>query len=113
MRIWMIFVVALLAIGLLFGCGKKKQEAQKAQPTTEQVQKTAKVVCPVSGTEVDTSKVKITAQYNGKTYYFCSEEDKAKFEANPEKYVTAAPEKGEKEKEGQGMEKKEEGKEKQ
>jgi YHS domain-containing protein len=46
----------------------------------------AKVVDPVCGMEVDPAKAP-KATYLGKTYYFCSEEDKAKFEKNPGQYV--------------------------
>ena len=93
MRILMVLVVALLAIGLLFGCGKKQEQTQQAKPAAEQMQQqeqaAGEVHCAVCGMAIDTSKVKITTEYNGKTYYFCSEEEKAKFEANPEKYVKA------------------------
>jgi YHS domain-containing protein len=47
---------------------------------------TAKVVDPVCGMEVDSGTAPKTT-YAGKTYYFCSEEDKAKFQKNPEQYV--------------------------
>jgi YHS domain-containing protein len=46
-----------------------------------------KVVDPVCSMEVTDTKTAPTAVYKGKTYYFCSEEDKAKFEKNPEQYL--------------------------
>ena len=46
----------------------------------------AKVIDPVCGMEVD-SATAVQATYAGKTYYFCSEGDKAKFQKNPESYV--------------------------
>jgi YHS domain-containing protein len=46
----------------------------------------AKMVDPVCGMEVDTANA-LKATYAGKTYYFCSEDDKAKFQKNPEQYV--------------------------
>ena len=46
----------------------------------------SKVVDPVCGMEVDMATGP-SLTYKGKTYYFCSEEDKAKFEKNPEQYV--------------------------
>lgn len=40
----------------------------------------------VCGMTVDEkSALKVT--YKGKTYYFCSEADKAKFEKSPDKYI--------------------------
>jgi YHS domain-containing protein len=46
----------------------------------------AKVVDPVCGMEVDSATAP-SMTYKGKTYYFCSEDDKAKFEKNPEQYL--------------------------
>lgn len=46
----------------------------------------AKVVDPVCGMEVDTADAP-KATYAGKTYYFCSEDDKAKFQKNPQQYL--------------------------
>jgi YHS domain-containing protein len=50
----------------------------------------AKVVDPVCGMEVNTANAP-TATYNGQTYYFCSEEDKAKFQKSPEQYAGKKP----------------------
>jgi YHS domain-containing protein len=51
-------------------------------------EKTAgKVVDPVCNMEVADTKTAPTVAYKGKTYYFCSEEDKAKFQKNPDQYV--------------------------
>ena len=46
----------------------------------------AKITDPVCGMEVDASPA-LSATYKGKTYHFCSPEDKAKFEKNPEQYA--------------------------
>ncbi len=43
---------------------------------------------PVCGMDVDGSSAAATAQYRGDTYYFCVEECKRKFVADPEKYVS-------------------------
>ncbi|MFQ5722776.1 MAG: YHS domain-containing protein [Candidatus Aminicenantales bacterium] len=45
------------------------------------------VTCPVSGKVIKKSEAKATYEYNGKTYYFCSETCKEKFIKNPEKYI--------------------------
>jgi YHS domain-containing protein len=42
------------------------------------------VVC---GMQVDPVKAAATSEYNGKTYYFCAQSCKAKFDANPSQYV--------------------------
>ena len=43
--------------------------------------------CPVCGMEVDTHTAPVTS-YHGRTYYFCSESDRDKFEADPGRYVS-------------------------
>lgn len=45
------------------------------------------VTCPVSGKEIKKSEAKATYEYEGKTYYFCSEKCKEAFIKNPEKYT--------------------------
>ena len=42
------------------------------------------VVC---GMQIDPAKAAGTSEYNGKTYYFCSESCKTKFDANPAQYA--------------------------
>jgi len=45
---------------------------------------------PVCGMTVDRHAGRPTATYGGRTYYFCSEGCRAKFQAEPERYVGAA-----------------------
>jgi uncharacterized membrane protein YraQ (UPF0718 family)/YHS domain-containing protein len=45
---------------------------------------------PVCGMTVDRHAGKPTSTYEGRTYYFCSEGCKAKFDAAPERYVAAS-----------------------
>jgi YHS domain-containing protein len=45
------------------------------------------VVCAVGGKEMKKSEVKISYEYEGKTYYFCCGGCKASFVKNPEKYI--------------------------
>jgi YHS domain-containing protein len=47
---------------------------------------TAKLTDPVCGMEVDKASAP-TATFKGQTYYFCSEDDKAKFLRSPEQYA--------------------------
>jgi len=42
------------------------------------------VVC---GMQVDPAKAAGTSEYQGKTYYFCSTNCKAKFDANPAQFA--------------------------
>ena len=42
---------------------------------------------PVCKMEVEESKAAATADYQGKTYYFCAAGCKKSFEQNPEKYL--------------------------
>jgi len=42
---------------------------------------------PVCGMEVDERSAAATAQYQGKTYYFCAAGCKTEFEKSPEKYI--------------------------
>ena len=42
---------------------------------------------PVCGARVDEDQVEVKAEYDGQTYYFCSEECKQKFLREPTKYL--------------------------
>ena len=46
---------------------------------------------PVCGMQVDPAKAAGTSQYQGQAYFFCSKGCKTKFDANPGRYVGAAP----------------------
>jgi len=50
---------------------------------------------PVCGMEVDLKISKFKSEYHGKTYYFCSKEDKEMFDKMPRGYVGEHPEKNE------------------
>jgi len=43
--------------------------------------------CPVCDMKVDEKNAPARSSYRAKTYYFCSEECKETFDANPQKYV--------------------------
>jgi len=45
---------------------------------------------PVCGMLVDQQKPAAKAEYNGKTYYFCSKDHKEMFDAQPARYIEAA-----------------------
>jgi YHS domain-containing protein len=46
-----------------------------------------KVVCPVSGETMLKSQAVASYEFEGKTYYFCGEDCKAKFVKDPAKYI--------------------------
>ena len=116
-----VMAVAIVVIGLgLGGCKKKEQppampktmsmedmqkqaasttkEAQKAATATaEEAKKTAtaaaaeieQTTCPViAGNKIDKN---VFVEYKGKKVYFCCADCKAKFEADPEKYIAQLP----------------------
>lgn len=72
--------LTVIAAGLMFG-------QQKADPNAVPKQATD----PVCGMTVD-PKASDTqkSEYKGKTYYFCSREDKAKFDKSPAQYAAKA-----------------------
>ena len=43
---------------------------------------------PVCGMQIEESKAAGKTDYQGKTYYFCAASCKAKFDAEPDKYIT-------------------------
>ena len=95
------FIVAMVIIGLAFaaGCSQQapKTDAEKATPTetgqvatptdTTKAADAQVAADPVCGMQV-TKTAAITYDYEGTTYYFCSEQCKATFLKDPKKYVT-------------------------
>jgi len=45
---------------------------------------------PVCNMEVNESDAEFTANYEGKTFYFCSDECKRKFNESPQQYANLA-----------------------
>lgn len=45
---------------------------------------------PVCGMEIDERDAEATAQYQGRTFQFCSSECKKEFDKKPEEYIRAA-----------------------
>ncbi len=50
----------------------------------------AKVKDPVCGMEIEIGKAKGNSTYQGKTFYFCTDECKKSFDSNPQQYSTKA-----------------------
>jgi len=105
-----ILAFAILAVLVtLVGCKKKEEPAaptqapameeakEAATATAEEAKKTAETaaasveqtMCPVmDGMKIDKN---VFVEYKGKKVYFCCADCKAKFEADPEKYVANLP----------------------
>ena len=47
----------------------------------------ATVTDPVCGMQVESTQAPAQSQYEGQSYYFCSEECKRQFDADPKQYV--------------------------
>ncbi len=93
-----VLIVTLLAFGLILGCGGDKEE------TADQgAAETVLVKDAVCGMSVDPATSTIKADYKDKTYHFCSDGCKTKFEANPAEFVMASAE-GEPHDHGDGQE---------
>lgn len=58
-------------------------DAQAAAPAKS----TTKAVDPVCGMEIEKASAVAKSVYAGKTYYFCSEDEKAKFDKDPESFL--------------------------
>lgn len=54
---------------------------------THKEESMAKVKDPVCGMMIEPSDAVGTTDYEGKTYYFCSEDCKVEFDENPEDYA--------------------------
>ncbi len=103
---WMTFAVLLgLSAFLFLACGKKEsqEQAKTEQPSTQMMEHQQmgqmggmmqsgqlaedEAIDPVCGMKIKKADAKMTHEYNGKTYYFCMENDYKAFLENPEKYV--------------------------
>lgn len=72
------FVALVVALAWLAGVGLAVAQDQKP------VEKVKDVVC---GMKIDPAKAKGKSEYKGKTYHFCSEDCKTKFDKDPAKYA--------------------------
>lgn len=85
--------LVLAAAVAAFGCGKGK-EAPSPDPEAVSEQREPSAVAterdPVCGMFVD-PKTAPKSTFEGQTFYFCSLEDKAKFDKDPGSYASQAP----------------------
>ena len=67
--------------------GMDKEEMAQ-QPTTAGRKKVGEeFTCPVDGMRMKVTEQTPTAEYQGKAYYFCKEQDKQTFLQDPERYA--------------------------
>jgi len=87
---WIFFIVlTLAAVALVVGCGQKEEQTQQMQESTPEGQVVSeKIFDPVCGMQIG-SETSYKAEYEGKTYYFCSAECHEKFMQAPEKYMSS------------------------
>lgn len=83
---WMVIVV--LAFGLAgIGCQPQaEQQAEETEAVTEEVEEVVELVDPVCGATVD-AETEFTTEYEGVTYYFCSDDCMQQFAADPAQYL--------------------------
>jgi YHS domain-containing protein len=79
-------LVLALAVVTIIGCKKKTADEPAVQTQTDEIVQTT---CPVMvGNPIDKN---VFVMYQGKKVYFCCPECKAKFQADPEKYLDKLP----------------------
>ncbi|HYO16248.1 MAG TPA: YHS domain-containing protein [Thermoanaerobaculia bacterium] len=76
----------LLFLPFVTGC-QRAEQAGPAETADAAEVSPGKVADPVCGMEVDPATAAAQATYAGKTYYFCTKEEKELFEKDPGKYV--------------------------
>jgi YHS domain-containing protein len=76
---------AMQGMGAMAGMDKEEMAQQPA--TAEKKKVGEEFTCPVDGMRMKVTEQTPTAEYQGKTYYFCNEQDKQTFLQGPERYV--------------------------
>lgn len=74
--------------------GRDDQGGVMPPPADDRTPATGAALDPVSGNPVRTDRA-LTAVFEGRAYYFESEDTRRRFEAEPQKYAVAAPKQAE------------------
>ena len=85
--------LALAAALTAGGCGAGQEAPSPAPEATSEQREQSAIATerdPVCGMFVD-PKTSPKSEFEGRTYYFCSLEDKAKFDKDPGNYSSQAP----------------------
>ena len=87
--------VALVLLFGAFGCSNSMTGPGQSTGAAGQQAETAKttVVDPVCGMEIDPASAAGKSEYKGKPYFFCSEQCKKTFDADPEAVLNKGPKK--------------------
>jgi Cu+-exporting ATPase len=83
-------LIAVASLAVALGLNSTAADADKKQPAAAAK---AKVKDPVCGMMIDPATAAAKSEYNGKTYYFCSPDEKPKFDKDPAQYVKPVSEK--------------------
>ena len=89
MKKFLIFCLVLLFV-LPLGCGKKEEKKEVEEAVEEELPRSdVKVVMidPVSNEMIGADEKPYTYVYQGKAYFFKTEENRETFKKNPEKYI--------------------------
>ena len=84
--------------GRMCGCcavGMAQPENPRIPLTQGRKEVGEEFICPVDGMRMTVAKDTPSTEYRGKTYYFCSEEEKRAFLQNPDRYVSREQAEGE------------------
>jgi len=90
LRITKLLVIVLISLTIVtvIGC-KKKTETTTPDVPEAQAKEIEQTVCPVmAGNPINKN---VFVEYQGKKVYFCCNDCKAKFNADPEKYLDKLP----------------------
>ena len=83
--------ILFIEIAVFSGCKKQAEPAESSQGQTDIIASAAieQKMCPV----MPEMKInpEVFSEYKGKKVYFCCTDCKAKFEAEPEKYIANLP----------------------
>lgn len=93
MKVVLSLISILFTVGLLVGSPgcKKSKESPKAPAEKTVTTSNAQTTCPIEGTKIDKN---VFVDYQGKRVYFCCTDCKAKFNAEPAKYIKQMEDKG-------------------
>lgn len=84
----LLFLILLFLFVIFSGCGEKETESQFEAHRISQEELGGKAICPICGMEITVSTQTPTLEYKGQIYYFCTEDEKAQFMKNPEKFLS-------------------------
>ncbi len=91
-KLVIVLLVLTVSLGMLVSCGGEKKAEKAQQPAAEKKMNITTDMLtiakdPVCGMDLTNTTIADTAIYEGHLYGFCSAECKAKFKADPEKYL--------------------------